>query len=427
MTELPVEYLELKLEKAICVALRMGQSDEAAESSLEELRRLTESAGATVLATVLQQRDNAEPATFLGKGKTEDIKLLVARLEADTVVVDSELSPTQLRNLEDLFQVKVLDRTALIIDIFAQRAHSSEAKLQVELAQMAYFLPRLRGWGESMSRQGATGKGGIATRGPGETKIEIDRRKINRRMSKLRRDLVIVDRVRQTKRSKRERTGIPSVALVGYTNAGKSTILNRLTDAGVLVEDRLFATLDPTTRRLSLPEGRAVTVTDTVGFVRKLPHTLVEAFASTLEGSVHAELLLHVVDAADAEPEQQYASVREVLDEIGASQVPELIVLNKTDLVDPGVLRGLTARFPDAVAMSAITGDGMDGLLRAIETRVAKGEVEVDLLIPYARSDLAEIVRREGADVSESFEDDGVRMHAMLGGPTLGKVRPYIQ
>lgn len=379
-----------------------------------------------MLATVLQQRDHADPATFLGKGKTEDVKELVTRLGADTVVVDSELGPTQLRNLEDLFQVKVIDRTALIIDIFAQRAHSSEAKLQVELAQMAYFLPRLRGWGESMSRQGATGSGGIATRGPGETKIEIDRRKINRRMSKLRRDLETVDRVRRTKRAQRERTGIPGVSLVGYTNAGKSTLLNRLTDAGVLVEDKLFATLDPTTRRLELPEGRAVTLTDTVGFVRRLPHSLVEAFASTLEGSVHADLLLHVVDAADPDPELQYASVREVLDGIGASQVPELVVLNKRDIADPGVLATLQAAHPDAITISASTGEGVDGLLAAIESRVARGETEVDLMIPYARSDLAEVVRREGAQVSESFEDDGVRMHAMLRGQTLAKVRTFL-
>jgi len=245
VTELPVEYLELKLEKAICVALRLGQTDEETEDSLDELRRLATSAGAVVLATVLQQRDDADPATYIGKGKTEEVRGLVQRFGADTVIVDDELSPTQLRNLEDTFKCKVIDRTALIIDIFAQRAHSSEAKLQVELAQMRYLLPRLRGWGESMSRQGATGSGGIATRGPGETKIEIDRRKINKRLAKVRADLLTVDKVRRTKRQQRDRRGVGSIALVGYTNAGKSTLLNQLTAAGVLVEDQLFATLDP--------------------------------------------------------------------------------------------------------------------------------------------------------------------------------------
>lgn len=426
VTELPVEYLELKLEKAICVALRLGHSEEEVEASLAELRRLTESAGAAVLATVLQQRDTADPATFIGKGKTDDVRQLVERLGADTVVIDSELGPTQLRNLEDTFKCKVIDRTALIIDIFAQRAHSSEAKLQVELAQMAYLLPRLRGWGESMSRQGATGAGGIATRGPGETKIEIDRRKINRRMSKLRRDLEVVDRVRRTKRSQRDRRGVPAVALVGYTNAGKSTLLNRLTDAGVLVEDKLFATLDPTTRRLDLPAGRQVTLTDTVGFVRKLPHSLVEAFASTLEESVHADLLLHVVDAADTDPMQQYASVREVLEEIGASHLAELVVLNKIDLVAEGERGRLLGMFPEAVAVSALAGEGIATLLEAVERRIAVGEIAVHLHIPYARGDLAEMVEREGAQVEREYGAEGVDLHARVRPETFARVRGFV-
>ncbi|MFP5225118.1 MAG: GTPase HflX [Actinomycetota bacterium] len=415
----------MKLEKAICVALRLGQTDEQAEASLEELRSLTESAGAAVLATVLQQRDTADPATFIGKGKTDDIRQLVERLGADTVVVDSELGPTQLRNLEDTFKCKVIDRTALIIDIFAQRAHSSEAKLQVELAQMAYFLPRLRGWGESMSRQGATGSGGIATRGPGETKIEIDRRKINRRMAKLRRDLETVDRVRATKRAQRERKGVPAIALVGYTNAGKSTLLNQLTSAGVLVEDKLFATLDPTTRRLDLPEGRQVTLTDTVGFVRKLPHPLVEAFASTLEESIHADLLLHVVDASGIDPEAQYASVREVLEEIGASQLSELVVLNKADQLDASRLISLQGEFPEALAISALTGQGVETLLGEIERRVSAGEIEVDLEIPYARGDLAQLVEREGANIARDYGPEGVRLHARLRPELLARVREF--
>jgi GTP-binding protein HflX len=403
----------------------MRQTDEQVEDSLDELRRLTTSAGAVVLATVLQQRDDADPATYIGKGKTEEVRALVERFGADTVVVDDELSPTQLRNLEDTFKCKVLDRTALIIDIFAQRAHSSEAKLQVELAQMRYLLPRLRGWGESMSRIGATGSGGLGTRGPGETKIEIDRRKINRRMSKVRADLDTVDRVRRTKRQQRERRGVGALALVGYTNAGKSTLLNRLTAAGVLVEDKLFATLDPTTRRLALPAGREATLTDTVGFVRKLPHSLVEAFASTLEESIHADLLVHVVDVSDIDPIGQYASVREVLGEIGASGLPELVVLNKCDLVDPGTRSRLLAAFPGSIAISAVTGDGVGDLLEAIESRVASGEVEVELLIPFARGDLAQLVRDRGAEVDSSFEAEGVRLRARLRPEIVAKVAEY--
>lgn len=377
------------------------------------------------MATVLQQRDDPDPATYLGKGKADEVKQLVQRLGADTVVLDDELSPGQLRNLEDLFGCKVIDRTALIIDIFAQRAHSSEAKLQVELAQMRYFLPRLRGWGESMSRIGATGSGGMGTRGPGETKLEIDRRKLNRRISKIQRDLETVDRVRRTKRSQRERTATPSVALVGYTNAGKSTLLNALTSAGVLVEDKLFATLDPTTRRLDLPEGRQVTLTDTVGFVRKLPHALVEAFASTLEESVHADLLVHVVDASGADPVGQYESVREVLAEIGAAQLPELVALNKADLVDAGQMNGLLARFSGSVAVSALANTGLTDLLSAIEARIAAGEQEVELLIPFARGDLAQMVRDRGARVTEAFEAEGVRMRARLRPEILGRVAGY--
>lgn len=386
---------------------------------------MTESAGAAVLATVVQQRDDADSATYLGKGKTEEVRILVERLGADTVILDDELSPTQLRNLEDIFKCKVLDRTALIIDIFAQRAHSAEAKLQVELAQMRYFLPRLRGWGESMSRIGATGSGGLGTRGPGETKIEIDRRKLNKRIQKIRKDLDSVDRVRQTKRSQRERTGTASVAIVGYTNAGKSTLMNALTEAGALVEDKLFATLDPTTRRLDLPEGRQATLTDTVGFVRKLPHALVEAFASTLEESIRADLLVHVVDAAGPDPKEEYVSVREVLSEIDAAGLPELIVFNKTDQADPAVLEGLLAEFPDAVAVSALEKTGLVRLLAQIESMVSANEHDVELLIPFARGDVAQMVRDRGARVTEEFEDEGLRMHARLRPEIVGRVAEF--
>ena len=323
---------------------------------------MTDTAGAEVIETLMQRRDRPDPATFLGKGKAEEVRGVVRATGADTVIVDEELSPGQLRNLEELCGCKVIDRTALIIDIFAQHAHSSEGKLQVELAQLNYLLPRLRGWGESMSRMGKSGVGGLGTRGPGETKLESDRRRIGVRLVKLRKELKDVERVRAVKRAERVRARTPAAVLVGYTNAGKSTLLNALTRAGVVVQDQLFSTLDPTTRRLDLPDGRSVTVTDTVGFVRKLPHTLVEAFKSTLEEATEADLLLHIVDGTSADPELQYASVREVLGEIGAAHVLELVVVNKDDGLDEMSRARLHRRFPDAVFVSALPGDGSSSL-----------------------------------------------------------------
>jgi GTP-binding protein HflX len=422
VTELPPELQALKLERAVLVGLAVGADAELGEESLEELRRLTETAGASVVESLLQRRDKPDPATFLGKGKAAEVRDHVRATGADTVIVDEELSPGQLRNLEELFGCKVLDRTALILDIFAQHAHSAEGKLQVELAQLRYFLPRLRGWGESMSRLG----GGIGTRGPGETKLEVDRRRVNKRIAKLTRDIAALDRTRETKRRERMRNRVPSVALVGYTNAGKSTLLNRLTHAGVLVEDKLFSTLDPTTRRLDLPDGRSVTLTDTVGFVRKLPHTLVEAFKSTLEEAVRADLLLHLIDGSGLDPEAQYSAVREVLGEIGATEVPELVVVNKTDALDDVTLTRLRRRFPEAALVSALSGDGTETLLSRVAERVPRPEIEVELLIPYDRVEVVAALHAAGAVLTEHHVADGTLLRARLRADQVGRIEGYL-
>ncbi len=355
-----VELRKLRLERVILVGVAVGGSIEVTERSLEELRRLTETAGAEVVDTTMQRRARPDAGTFVGKGKVLEVAEMVKAQGADTVIMDDELSPGQLRRLEELVDAKVIDRTALILDIFAQHATSREGKAQVELAQLNYLLPRLRGWGESLNRMG----GGIGTRrGPGETKMEVDRRRIRRRITRLRRDLEEMAKTRDVKRRGREQAGLPGVALAGYTNAGKSTLLNRLSGAGVLVEDKLFSTLDPTTRRLDLPAGRSVTLTDTVGFIAKLPHDLVEAFKSTLEEVALADLVVHLVDAAQPEPVAQVEAVRKVLTEVGAGGVPELLVLNKADLVDDLSRARLMRQFPGAPLVSAATGEGIDDLL----------------------------------------------------------------
>ena len=421
VTELPPELQALKLERAVLVGLSIGRDGDLADESLEELKRLTETAGAEIVDALIQRRESPDPATFLGKGKAQEVRDVVRASGADTVIVDEELSPGQLRNLEEIFGVKVLDRTALILDIFAQHAHSAEGKLQVELAQLRYFLPRLRGWGESLSRLG----GGIGTRGPGETKLEVDRRRLSKRISKLTDELHDLERTRQTKRRERVRSRTPSVALVGYTNAGKSTLLNLLTRAGVLVEDRLFSTLDPTTRRLELPDGRIVTLTDTVGFVRKLPHTLVEAFKSTLEEAVQADLLLHLVDGSGVDPRAQYDAVRAVLGEIGAEEVPELVVVNKIDDVDDLTVTRLRRTFADAALVSAVRGDGIDDLIRRIADRVPRPTIEMDLLVPYGEGGVVAALHETGAVLSQSHTADGTLVRARVWADQAGKLERF--
>jgi len=417
-----LEREAVRLERSVLVGLAVGRDPEDADASLAELQRLAETAGSEVLDTFVQRRDKPDPATFLGKGKADEVRDAVKMLGADTVIVDEELSPGQLRNLEKIVGVKVIDRTALILDIFAQHAHSIEGKMQVELAQLNYLIPRLRGWGESMSRLG----GGIGTRGPGETKLEVDRRRIKTRISKLRRSIREMDRTRATKRRQRERAGVPAATIVGYTNAGKSTLLNRLTQAGVLVEDKLFSTLDPTTRRLDLPDGRSCVLSDTVGFVRRLPHMLIEAFKSTLEEASRADLIVHVVDGSSADPDGQHASVLEVLQEIGAAEIPQLLVVNKTDALDEMTLARLRRTFPDAVLVSALSGDGIDELLAELAAQLPRPEIEVELLIPYDRGDVAAALHAAGAVVTERYADEGTIIRARLRADQLGRLDPYI-
>src|SRR3954466_1890608 len=360
-----VEYRQLRLERVVLVGVWTTETLIEAETSLQELKALAETAGSQVLEGVVQRRDRPDPATYIGSGKAKELRDIVLATGADTVVCDGELTPGQLRQLEDIVKVKVIDRTALILDIFAQHARSREGKAQVELAQMEYMLPRLRGWGESLSRQAGgrvAGGGGIGTRGPGETKIETDRRRIRQRSAKLRREIAGMKTSREVKRQERRRRSIPSVVIAGYTNAGKSSLLNRLTGAGVLVENALFATLDPTVRRAETPDGRHYTLADTVGFVRHLPHQLVEAFRSTLEEVGEADLVLHVVDGSHPDPLGQLAAVREVLAEIEAGHVPELVVVNKADIADPATVERIRRSHPDAVCVSARTGAGMDAL-----------------------------------------------------------------
>ncbi len=406
-------------EKIVLVGVTIAPNhDGDTEASLDELALLVDTAGADPVARVMQRRQSPDPATFLGKGKVEELKELCLELDADTVVFDNELTPAQQFNLEKLLGRTAIDRTAVILDIFAQNAHTLEGKAQVELALLRYRLPRLRrGRGANLTQQA----GRIGTRGPGETKLEVDRRRIMRRITQLEHDLKDLGRTRQLQRKSRRRTRLAEVTIVGYTNAGKSTLLNRLTLAGVLVEDRLFATLDPTTRRLSLPGGEPVLLTDTVGFVRRLPHGLVEAFKSTLEMAGEADLLVHVVDSSAADPQGQMDAVRLVLAEIGADQVPELIVFNKADL-DPTETKVFVSRNPGSVGVSAATGAGIDDLLQALADRLRALANVVELFIPYDRGDVLAAVHREGEVISTADEDTGVRVRARLDPAAAGKL-----
>lgn len=413
-----VEYRQIRLERVVLVGLRTTGSEEDAEVSLRELAALAETAGSEVLDGLIQRRPTPDPATFLGSGKARELADIVASTGADTVIVDGELAPSQRRGLEDVVKVKVVDRTALILDIFAQHAKSREGKAQVELAQLEYLLPRLRGWGESMSRQAGgrvAGGEGIGSRGPGETKIELDRRRIRTRMARLRTQIRDMEPSRRTQRASRRRGGVPAVAIAGYTNAGKSTLLNRLTGADVLVEDALFATLDPTVRRTTTPDGRVYTLTDTVGFVRNLPTQLVEAFRSTLEEVGEADVVLHVVDAAHPDPAGQVEAVHAVLDTIpGARDVPEVIALNKADLASPERLALLRTTYPDAVEVSARTGRGVEELRTRIQDALPRPRVLVDVVVPYSRGDLVHLVHEDGEVVSEDYADAGTHLVARV-------------
>ena len=411
------EYRELQLERVILVGVWTEGTAEMAENSLDELKALAQTAGSEVLDGFIQRRDKPDPATYIGSGKVEELRNVVAASGADTVICDGELSPSQLQQLEGKLKVKVVDRTALILDIFAQHAKSKEGKAQVELAQISYLLPRLRGWGESLSRQvggRAAGGAGIGGRGPGETKIETDRRRIRDKMAKLRREIAEMKVSRDTKRQERTRNNIASVAITGYTNAGKSSLLNKLTGAGVLVQNALFATLDPTVRKTHTADGRIYTLTDTVGFVRHLPHQLVDAFKSTLEEVSGADVIVHVVDGSHADPFEQIRAVRTVIDEIGAQETPEIIAINKSDVADQEVLMELLRKEPNSYAISVKTGFGIDALIHAIEKTLPRPKIEVDVVIPYSRGDLISAIHEHGEILSEEYVEEGTAIHARV-------------
>jgi GTPase len=429
-----VEYRELRLERVVLIGVWTEGTLQSAENSLRELSLLAETAGSQVLDGLVQRRGRADPATYVGAGKARELAGIVAEAGADTVICDGELSPSQLRRLEGVVRVKVIDRTALILDIFAQHARSKEGKAQVELAQLEYLLPRLRGWGESLSRQ-AGGRvaagGGIGTRGPGETKIETDRRRIRARAAKLRREIAGMATGREVRRGRRRRREVPSVAIAGYTNAGKSSLLNRLTGSGVLVADALFATLDSAVRRAHTPSGRIFTLTDTVGFVRHLPHQLVDAFRATLEEIAQADLILHVVDGSDPDPVAQLGAVREVLREIGAGDVAELVVINKADVADPIAVEALRRRERDCVVVSALTGAGTGDLLAAVERALPRRDREVRAVVPYERGDLLARAHEAGEVLDVAHGPDGTLVRARVpewlaaefervGGPAAG-------
>ncbi len=424
-----VEYRQLRLERVVLVGVWTEGTTEDAENSMAELALLAETAGSEVLEAIYQRRQKPDPATYIGRGKVEGLAEIVAATGADTVICDGELAPSQLRNLEDKLKVKVVDRTALILDIFAQHAKSKEGQAQVELAQLSYMKQRLRGWGGSLSRQaggrvGADGAG-IGGRGPGETKIETDRRRINDKIAKLRRELKQMKGTREVKRGSRKRHQIPSVAIAGYTNAGKSSLLNRLTDAGVLVDNSLFATLDPTTRRTTTADGRVYTMSDTVGFVRHLPHGLIEAFRSTLEEVGDSDLILHVVDGSHPDPEGQIKAVREVFAEIGADKVPELIVINKADTADPMVLARLKQREPHSVVVSAKTGAGIEDALAQVEAELPHPDVDFHALVPYERGDLVNRLHQHGEIDSMEHTGEGTMIQGRANEDLAAELAPY--
>jgi GTP-binding protein HflX len=417
------EYRKLRLERVVLVGVWTEGTIKDAENSMAELAALAETAGSEVLEALIQRRDKPDPSTFIGSGKVSELKGVVKATGADTVICDGELSPGQLRNLEDKVKVKVVDRTALILDIFAQHAKSKEGKAQVELAQVSYMLPRLRGWGDSLSRQA----GGIGGRGPGETKIEVDRRRIRDKMAKLRREINEMKVARDTKRQERKRNSIPSVAIAGYTNAGKSSLLNRLTNAGVLVQNALFATLDPTVRKSETKDGRVYTLSDTVGFVKHLPHELIDAFKSTLEEVSGSDLIVHVVDGSHQDPLGQIKAVREVIRDIGGEKIPEIIALNKADIADPEVMRLVMREEPDAYPVSVHTGAGITALIAAIEASLPRPKVEIRTLIPYNRGDLVSRIHEEGEILREEHLEDGTALHARVDGALAHLLEKFVR
>ena len=427
-----VEYRQLRLERVVLVGIWTDGSAADAQASLAELAALAETAGSEVLEGLIQRRDKPDASTYIGSGKAAELRDIVTSTGADTVICDGELTPGQLNALEKAVKVKVVDRTALILDIFAQHATSAEGKAQVAFAQMQYMLPRLRGWGESMSRQGggAGGSGGgVGTRGPGETKIETDRRRIRERMSKLRREIKDMKKIRDTQRGRRLQSDVASIAIVGYTNAGKSSLLNALTGAGVLVENALFATLEPTTRRGQFDDGRPFVLTDTVGFVRHLPTQLVEAFRSTLEEVVDAELLVHVIDGSDVNPLAQVTAVRQVVNDVireyDIAPPPELLVVNKIDAASGLVLAQLRRELPDAVFVSAHTGDGLERLRSRMAELIEPTDATVDVTIPYDRGDLVARMHADGRIDATEHTDSGTRIKARVPVPLAASLREF--
>jgi GTP-binding protein HflX len=426
-----VEYRQVRLEKVVIIGVYSRGHEIDAENSLKELAALCETAGAEVLDGLLQRKPHPDPATYLGRGKVEELAAIVLAEGADTVVADTELAPSQRRALEDAVKVKVIDRTAVILDIFAQHAKSREGKAQVELAQLQYLLPRLRGWGDSMSRQAGGQVGGqgagMGSRGPGETKIEIDRRRIRTQMAKLRAQIKGFEPAREAKRANRIRNAIPSVAIMGYTNAGKSSLLNTITNAGVLVENALFATLDPTVRKTTTPDGRPYTLADTVGFVRQLPHQLVEAFRSTFEEVTMSDVIVHVVDASHEDPAQQIKTVRDVVGEVEARDIPEIIVFNKADLIDDDqqiLLRGLET---NAVFVSAKTGEGVEALQQLIADTIPEPDVEVTAVIPYEHGEIVSMIHKSGHVLDTDYVESGTRIHARVSVEMAARIGQYIE
>ncbi|GAB2460713.1 GTP-binding protein HflX [Conyzicola lurida] len=424
-----VEYRQLRIERVVLIGIYTQGTTVDAENSMRELYALAETAGAVVLDGLLQRRATPDPSTYFGKGKAEELRDIVAANGADTVIADTELAPSQRRALEDVVKVKVIDRTAVILDIFSQHAKSREGKAQVELAQLEYMLPRLRGWGEALSRQGggAGGSGdGMGSRGPGETKIELDRRRIHTRMSRLRKQIKGFAPAREAKRANRNRFEVPSVAIVGYTNAGKSSLLNHITSAGVLVENALFATLDATVRKSVTADGRPYTLTDTVGFVRNLPHQLVEAFRSTLEEVGESDVIVHVVDASHPDPASQLATVRDVIGEVDARDIPEIVVFNKVDLLQDDDQRLLLrALEPNAIFVSARTGEGVAELQARIAELVPSPNVRVELLVPYDRGDVVASLHDRGRILSTEYVEGGTHVTAMVNAIDESALREF--